>query len=68
MICYQDRTFCQFNLLCKNSVNCDRVLTSEIKKDAEKWWGKENAPICVYAEFPPCFVRFFEPDSIGEAK
>jgi len=60
MTCYKDRTFCTFGLLCKSSSSCDRVLTDEIKKEAEIWWGKPGAPICVHSEFPNCFVRFFE--------
>jgi len=60
MICYMDRTYCTFGLLCKSSSTCDRVLTEEITKSADEWWGKEGAPICVFAEFPECFVRFFE--------
>ena len=60
MRCYKDRTFCNFGLICKNSTDCDRVLTDEIKNDAEKWWGGEGAPICMYSNFPDCFVRWFE--------
>ncbi len=60
MMCYKDRTFCTFGPLCKSSSTCDRVLTDKVKEDAKKWWGADDAPICVYMEFPECFVRFFE--------
>ena len=57
MICYRDMTFCVFEDLCQASATCDRVLTNEVQKDAEKWWGEPGAPICVYSDFPECFVR-----------
>ncbi len=60
MICYLDRTFCPFFGICKAGHNCDRALTKKVIDDATAWWGKDNPPICVYAEFPECFVRFFE--------
>jgi hypothetical protein len=59
-MCYKDKVFCTFGILCKNSLSCDRVLTKEITQEAEVWWGKPGAPICVYSEFPECFIRFFE--------
>jgi len=58
MISFRDRVYCPFYLLCKTP--CDRSLTPQVKADAAKWWGNDNAPISVYAEFPECFVRFFE--------
>jgi len=60
MMCYRDKTFCTFGLLCKSSPECDRILTSEVRKGAEEWWGGPDAHICVYGDFPDCFVRFFE--------
>lgn len=44
MICYKDMTFC-VSPNCTNK--CGRKLTEEIKKEAEKWWGGPDAPICV---------------------
>lgn len=58
MMCYRDATFCTFFQLCKNGNDCPRALTDKLKADAEEWM--HNPPICVYAEFPECFVRFFE--------
>ena len=58
MICYRDMTFCTFHLICKNGYTCERALTEKVKSDAEKWM--KPAPICVYSEFPECYVPFFE--------
>jgi len=60
MICYQDRTFCTFGLICKNGHSCKNVLTEQVKADASTWWGKEGAPIAVYTSFPECFRPWFE--------
>ncbi len=42
MMCYLDRTFCA-SPNCQNK--CGVKLTDEIKEGANKWWGKEGAPI-----------------------
>ncbi len=60
MICYKDRIWCPYYLLCKNGHTCDRALTPQVQKEAEKWWGGENAPIDMYGSFPDCFIRFFD--------
>lgn len=60
MICYHDRTYCQFWLLCKNGHTCDRALTDEVKNDAAEWWGGDDAPICTYGSLSECFVRMFD--------
>lgn len=57
MICYRDRTFCPFFTECKNRETCDRALTNKVRKDATKWWGSEDAPICQYTTHPECFVK-----------
>lgn len=44
MICYRDMTFCS-SPACKNK--CGRKLTDEVRAAAVKWWGGEDAPICV---------------------
>ena len=54
MMCYKDMTFCPFHEECAEKP-CPRALTEEVIKDAEKWWGKENPPICMYAKKPECF-------------
>jgi hypothetical protein len=35
--------------------NCSRALTEDVKRDADKWWGTEGAPIAVFLERPSCF-------------
>ena len=56
MICYRDKTFCSF-LNCMHSNTCHRALTKEIRKMADKWWGKgkDKAPICQYSDKPECW-------------
>lgn len=53
MLCYRDMTFCNY-LDCANK-QCSRRLTDDVIKSASKWWGKDNPPICVFAEKPNCF-------------
>lgn len=48
MICYRDMTFCT----AKCFTECARKLTEEVRLDAVKWWGNEDAPIAV-ADFSP---------------
>ena len=56
MMCYKDRTFCNF-YDCKNP-SCDIRWTQEHHEDAKKWWGgKENYPVCFFLEKPSCFVQ-----------
>lgn len=46
MICYKDMTFC----VSKDCTNeCGVKLTKEIIEAANKWWGKEGAPIAMSA-------------------
>ena len=60
MICYRDMTFC-VSPDCTNE--CGRQLTDEIKEDANKWWGKEGAPIAM-----SCFCGGDLNEVIGEKK
>jgi hypothetical protein len=60
MICYKDKTFCPYWGACKIHYLCDRPLTPEVEKAAEEWWGGTGAPICMYSEFPDCFIPFFD--------
>lgn len=63
MICYKDKTFCPFYLLCADP--CERALTPEVKEDAEKWAkeiGLDIVPISQYANFPDCFKSIFKGD------
>lgn len=55
MICYKDKTFCDFYKDCKEGDACDDALTDEIKDAAVKWWGNKNAPIARWANKPKCF-------------
>ena len=64
MICYKDRVFCPYYLLCKHGHGCEKALTPEVEKAAEKWWGSPEAPIDMYGSFPSCFIPFFD-NSLG---
>jgi len=61
MICYRDMTFCPFHNDCLSGKDCPRSLTEEVRRGAEAWWGKDDAPICVYADKPWCFEAKFVP-------
>jgi len=52
MICYKDRTFCQY-YNCAKVQTCDRVLSKRIKQDAIDF----GLPVCVYSAKPECFVQ-----------
>lgn len=45
MVCYKDMTFCPHHESCEDGEDCERALTDQVKKDAEKWWGRPGAPI-----------------------
>jgi len=55
MMCFRDMTFCE-EIGCKKFDECFRALTDKVHEDAKKWWGKEGAPMSVFAEKPDCFV------------
>lgn len=57
MICYRDETFCPFHKNCSKGKDCHRALTDQVEKDAVKWWGSEDAPICVFSSKPDCFNK-----------
>lgn len=42
MICYRDMSFCMSDC---NNTECPRNFTPEVQEAADKWWGKEGAPI-----------------------
>lgn len=50
-MCFKDKTFCVAE--CGNII-CDRLLTEEVVKAAEVWWGKPGAPICMEDLSPYC--------------
>ncbi len=60
MICYRDMTFCPFYHDCMNAHSCSMPLTPEVQKAAVKWWGSEDAPICVFSQKPDCHVEYPE--------
>lgn len=55
MICYKDKTFCDYYKTCADGDTCHRALTKDVRKRARKWWGRGIIPISVYAEHPECF-------------
>lgn len=59
MLCYRDMTFCTYYKNCAKAEECDRALTPEIQKDADKWWESfkidGSPPICMFAEKPECY-------------
>ena len=52
MICYKDKTFCDFEG-CKKFNICDRAYTKEEKVNAELWMS--NPPVCFFVNKPKCF-------------
>ena len=52
---FRDMTFCSFFTDCVHGEVCNRALTEQVKADAIKWWGNDNAPICMFSEPPKCF-------------
>lgn len=57
MICYQDKTWCEFYKDCFFERSCSNKLTPQIRRDAVKWWGSPEAPIMVHADKPKCFKQ-----------
>ena len=55
MICYRDTTFCTYYQTCANQEDCNRKLTPEVKEAAIKWWGSDQAPVAMFADYPYCF-------------
>jgi len=55
MMCYRDRTWCQFWEECKDGGQCGRALTKDVKDAATRWWGNDNPPIATYVDKPECF-------------
>lgn len=55
MLCYKDRTFCTYYASCEEGKKCSRALTPEVQAAAEKWWGSDEAPIAVWADYPSCY-------------
>ena len=53
MLCYKDRTFCDFYEDCKNEPRCDSQLTDKIKKEA----SERGLPVSRFASHPHCFEQ-----------
>ena len=62
MNCYKGKTYCQFYLLCKNKNCTTPPLTEEVKEAAIR----ASMNICVYNDFPDCFIRFFDDSLLGD--
>ena len=54
MLCYKDMTFCSFYKECNKGKDCDRALTSKVKRAAKAW--SENIGIAQFADKPECFI------------
>ena len=54
MMCYRDRTFCNFKN-CSEFSNCSTAYTDEVHKNAVAWWGNEEAPVAFFVEYPECY-------------
>lgn len=54
MISYRDMAFCS-RADCANFSTCERALTDEVRQDAIRWWGSEDAPIGI-GWFTECFA------------
>lgn len=65
MICYRDMTFCEHYETCKNAKWCSRPLTPEVKEQAKKWWGDDDAPIARFVNKPECHTDFLEVNQIA---
>ena len=48
MMCYRDRTYCQFFDTCKDGEMCARALTERVRRDAEAF----NLPLCTFIAPP----------------
>ena len=59
-MCYRDKTFCESDCINKECVD---LLTKQVKADAHKWWGKEDAPIMV-ADFSKTCPDYIKPKEI----
>ena len=51
MLCYKDRTYCPFHLLCKKGYTCKRALTDKVRRGAID----AKLPVSQFVEFPDCF-------------
>lgn len=45
MICYRDMSFCSDAEKCNNHITCPRFFSPIEKRNANRWWGSEGAPV-----------------------
>jgi hypothetical protein len=59
MICYRDKTWCNFRDCSQFGWACERSLTAQVHRDAREWWGDSEGdpPIAIYSTRPLCFSR-----------
>ena len=57
---FRDMTFCTFYKECTHGDVCHRALTEKVRADAIKWWGSDDAPICMFSEPPKCFKEILK--------
>lgn len=57
MISFRDMTFCSASE-CAGFNKCPRALTDDVRSDARRWWGNDNAPISRFAnpKLLKCYV------------
>ena len=51
MLCYKDKTFCNFD--CKNKENCNSWFTKTDKQNSKKL----NLPVSFFVDKPDCFKK-----------
>lgn len=51
MICYKDKTFCNFWVTCKQANDCDRKSTKEIEENSIK----KGLPLSLFTDKPNCY-------------
>ena len=55
MICFRDVTFCVAKC---GSTLCERKLTQDVERAAERWWGEPGAPIAISDFSKDCPIYF----------
>jgi hypothetical protein len=63
MICYKDRTYCEYYQICQHGSECSRALTDEVREAAHQWWNwfmkketdAKDVPIARYVDKPECY-------------
>ena len=58
MIGYQDRTWCEAST-CVQFTTCSRAYTTEVRAEADEWWGRPHAPVVTFVE-PEKHLKCYE--------